>query len=86
MNKIKRLRGEAGLSLRELAEVSGVNQATISQIETDKRKSQLATLGKLAKALSVPIDDLLEFLDDTASARGRKGAEAKTKKENRAAA
>ncbi len=77
MNKLKKLRGEAGLTLRGLAELAGVNQATIALIENDKRKAQLATLGKLAMALKVPMDDLMEFLDTTAAERGRKGQEVK---------
>jgi len=80
INKLKRLRGAAGLSLRELAAKAGVNQTTISLIETDKRKGQIATLGKLAKALDVPIDELLEFMDTTASDRGRYGQEVKQAK------
>lgn len=77
MNKLKRLRGERGLSLRGLAEKARINQATISLIETDKRRAQLATLGKLAIALEVPLDELLEFLDTSAPERGRKGQEIK---------
>ena len=73
MNKLKRLRGESGLSLRELAQVSGVDQKTISFIENDKSKAQLTTLAKLAKPLKVELDDLLEFLDTKASERGKKG-------------
>lgn len=73
MNKLKRLRGESGLSLRELAQVSGVDQKTISFIENDKSKAQLTTLAKLAKPLKVELDDLLEFLDTKAAERGKKG-------------
>jgi transcriptional regulator with XRE-family HTH domain len=74
INKLKLLRGRAGLSLRELAALSGVNQSTISQLEVGHRKAQIATLGKLARALNCDLSELLEFMDDTASERGRKGA------------
>ena len=84
MNKLKRLRAERGLTLRKLAIKADLNQSTISLIETDKRKAQLVTLGKLAKALEVSLDDLLEFMDDSAPERGRKGGAARHKKEDQA--
>ena len=86
MNALKRLRATSRLSLRELAKNSSVSHKTISLIENDKQKAHLGTLSKLADALSVPIEELLELEDKTASERGSKGGAAskgkpKTKKE-----
>ncbi len=48
-----------GLSQQELAEISGVSQAFIAQIETGKKEGSLKTLKKLAVALSISLDDLV---------------------------
>jgi transcriptional regulator with XRE-family HTH domain len=79
MNKLKLLRAESGLSLRELANKSTVDQSTISLLENDRQKAQITTLGKLAKAISesigrkVTVEDLADLVDHSASIRGRKG-------------
>ncbi len=88
MNTLKRLRAEAGISLRDLSKKSEVDQATISMLENDKRKARLATLIKLAKALGVAVEDLEGLIDTGAGERGHKGGLAsmeKAKKEERAA-
>ncbi len=88
MNSLKRLRATSGKSLRELSKNSGVDQATISMVENDKRKAHLSTLSKLAVALGVQVDDLLDLVDTGAVERGHKGGLAsmeKAKKEERAA-
>ncbi len=71
INTLKRLRGERGMKIKELAKQSGVSIATISAIENNKRKAQIATLGNLARALDVPLNALLEFLDTGGPDRGR---------------
>ncbi len=87
MNSLKRLRATSGKSLRELSKDSGVDQATISMVENDKRKAHLFTLSKLAVALGVPVDDLLDLVDTGAAERGQKGGVASiAKKEDPAAA
>lgn len=61
--KINALRNErvaAGLTVRKLANLSGVHFTTINELETGKRKAELVTLGKLAKALGV---DWQRFID-----------------------
>jgi transcriptional regulator with XRE-family HTH domain len=51
---IKELRKSKGLSQVELAKLSGVTQAALSQIERGKRPGDL-TLKKLSKALKVSV-------------------------------
>jgi transcriptional regulator with XRE-family HTH domain len=73
MNVLKRLRTERGLSLRVLAAKADLDQSTISLIENDRKRAMLTTLTKLARALEVPLDDLMELQDSGASERGRRG-------------
>lgn len=60
MNALKRARAKSRLTLAELAEKSGVDQATISMAENGRRRPYPATLAKLADALGV---DFSEFED-----------------------
>lgn len=53
--KIRLLRQHKSLKIKELAELSGVSQSTISDIERDYRSPQVDTLGKICDALGVPI-------------------------------
>lgn len=51
---LRRLREDAGLSLRRLAELSGVNVANISRLESGQApRSTQSSLTKLAEALNV---------------------------------
>jgi transcriptional regulator with XRE-family HTH domain len=58
MRELTRIREERGLSQQGLADASGVNKATINQIERGRRSPNARTLEKLAGALSVEIADL----------------------------
>jgi transcriptional regulator with XRE-family HTH domain/sugar-specific transcriptional regulator TrmB len=53
MNQLKEFREEAGMTVRELSERSGVSEDTITKIENGRRKGRSMTLRKLAKALGV---------------------------------
>ena len=57
---LRRIRAQRQLTLRALSEISGVGKETISDIERGIRTPQTLTLGKLAAALDVDINDLLE--------------------------
>jgi transcriptional regulator with XRE-family HTH domain len=52
MKRLKEIREEQGLSIRELATLSGVAPSTISQVEQGKRKPHLTTKDALATALN----------------------------------
>ena len=57
---IKTLRQEKGLSQKALAEQVGVTDAYITMLESGKRKNpSLDILKKIAKALGVPVAELL---------------------------
>ncbi len=61
-NKIKLLRGNLGLTLKQVADKAGCSAAYISQIEHDKVSPSIATLKRIAQALKVRIVDF--FLDE----------------------
>lgn len=57
-NKIKDLRLAKGLKTKELADLIGVDQSTISKIETDKALPSLPTLESLCEVLDVSLQDI----------------------------
>ena len=63
MNKLKRLRAEAGYSQSKLAELSGVSVRMIQNYEqgaNDINMAQAETVYKLAQALGCNMEELLE--------------------------
>ena len=59
---LQRIRKESNLSMRQLAEFSGVALLTIQKLEsgsTDITQAKLETLIKIANALEVKVIDLL---------------------------
>ncbi len=63
---VQRLRKAYSLSLSELSEHSGVAKSIISQIERNETNPTLATIWRLAQALDVPIERVLQDRDDSA--------------------
>lgn len=64
MSNLKILRSHKGMSQRELAEASGVSIRMIQYYEQGKNdinKAEALTVYRLAKALDVDMDELLEF-------------------------
>jgi transcriptional regulator with XRE-family HTH domain len=57
MEELTRIRTDRGWSQQQLADESGVNKATINQIERGRRSPNIETLTKLAAALSVEVAD-----------------------------
>lgn len=72
MNRIKELRKEKGVSLKELSDEIGISSATLSRYETDKRKPKIENWQKLADYFQAPVPylqgigtsrgEMLEFL------------------------
>jgi DNA-binding XRE family transcriptional regulator len=58
MRELTRIRQERNLSQQRLADASGVNKATINQIERGRRSPNVETLEKLAAALGVEVGEL----------------------------
>jgi transcriptional regulator with XRE-family HTH domain len=57
---LRDLRAEQGLSIRSLAELSGLNVNTLSLIENGKSSPSVSTLLQLASALTIPITAFFE--------------------------
>ena len=62
--RLRRLRRERALSLRELGASSGVVFDTISKLETGKRSAQPRTIRRLAEALGVEPRELMKEEDE----------------------
>ncbi len=61
---VLRLRKAYNLSLSELSEQSGVAKSIISQIERNETNPTLATIWRLAQALDVSIEGMLQVSED----------------------
>src|SRR3954452_19737276 len=62
--RIRALRGTMGLSLRDLAERSGVSAPMLSQVERGETSPTLAVAGRIATGLDLSLSQLLR-LDET---------------------
>ena len=58
--KLRVLRAERGLTLREAKELTGVDKDTLSKIERGLRHPYDVTLSKLARGYGVPVEELIE--------------------------
>ncbi|MGQ3284346.1 helix-turn-helix domain-containing protein [Bosea sp. (in: a-proteobacteria)] len=58
-NLVRVWREHRGLTVSALAEMAGIAQPYLSQIETGKREGTLQTMKKIAGALRVKLDDLV---------------------------
>ena len=57
---LRRLRRERALSQQDVARITGMAQATLSDLEGGKRGARASTLRKLAEALGVEPKDLMK--------------------------
>jgi transcriptional regulator with XRE-family HTH domain len=53
------LRRSKKITMKELGRIVGVSESTISLYETGKHEPDLQTMGRIADALSVSVDELL---------------------------
>jgi transcriptional regulator with XRE-family HTH domain len=58
--RLRRLRRERALSQQDLERISGVAQATLSDLEQGKRGARASTVRRLAKALGVEPKELMK--------------------------
>jgi transcriptional regulator with XRE-family HTH domain len=58
--RLRRLRRERALSQQDLVGITGVAQATLSDLERGKRGARASTIRKLADALGVEPKELME--------------------------
>jgi transcriptional regulator with XRE-family HTH domain len=57
--RLRRLRGQRGITLTALADATGISKSTLSRLENGQRKATLELLLLLALAYRVPLDDLV---------------------------
>lgn len=62
MEALRKMREEAGFSQTRLAELSGVDRATINKVEHGRRSPSIETLEKLAEALGAEVADFFPKL------------------------
>ena len=67
METLRELRRRKGLSQKDLAELAGVGQDTISGIESGRHEARPSTIRKLASALGVEVED---FFRETEAPKG----------------
>ncbi|MGH7355108.1 MAG: helix-turn-helix transcriptional regulator [Candidatus Rokuibacteriota bacterium] len=58
--RLRHLRERKGMTQEALAKTSGVSRAYLSRLEMGRHDPPLSRLRTLAKALGVPVRDLLE--------------------------
>ena len=59
-SNLKKIRTKKGISQGDIARALGVSRGFISTIENGKTNPTLATIAKLAKAVSVSVNELLK--------------------------
>lgn len=57
--RLRRVRGRRGVTLADVAGVSGISQSTLSRLENGQRRPTLELLLPLAQIYGVPLDDLV---------------------------
>jgi transcriptional regulator with XRE-family HTH domain len=62
--RVKKIRKEAGLTQKELAQILKISSGTVAMWEMGKRNPSLKTLEGLSKIFSAPTDYLLGFTDE----------------------
>ena len=63
--KIRNLRKQKNMSLRELAQITGLSKTTIGDLEKDVKNPSLDTLEKIAVAFEMSPAELLKETDST---------------------
>ncbi|MFV1877668.1 helix-turn-helix domain-containing protein [Nioella sp.] len=66
-HRIRETRAEQGLSLEQLARLTGISAPALSLIETGKRDPRLTTLKRIADALRAPLATIIA--DDSHTAQ-----------------
>ena len=65
--RVKKLRGDRGWSLEELASASGVSRSMLSEIERKRANPTLSVTYRIARAFGLSLQDLLESADSAST-------------------
>src|SRR5512140_2471777 len=63
--RVRRMRGLAGMSRKVLAEVSGISERYIAQLESGKGNVSIVLLRRIANAMATPLEDLIPAAETT---------------------
>ena len=63
-NRIRQLRKQKNLTMKQLGEALGLAESTISQYETGKREPDIGTILKICEYFNVTLDYLLGIVDE----------------------
>ena len=69
--RLRELRTERGMTLREVADRANIDLSTLSRLESGKRRLALDHVPALAAALGVSTDELLQTAQRDPRVRGR---------------
>lgn len=59
-NKLELAMGNACITAEKLADKTGIGTCTLTRIKKGQQNPRPATVGKIAKALNVKVEDLVE--------------------------
>ena len=62
--RVREFRLERGLTIAQLADLSGISKGMLSKVENAKASASLATLASLVNALAVPVTALFRGLEE----------------------
>jgi transcriptional regulator with XRE-family HTH domain len=65
--RVKKLRGDRGWSLEELASASGVSRSMLSEIERERANPTLSVTYRIARAFGLSLQDLIESADSAST-------------------
>ena len=65
--RVKKLRGDRGWSLEDLATASGVSRSMLSEIEREKANPTLTVTFRIARAFGLTLQELIESAEASAS-------------------
>lgn len=60
VEKLKTAQAEKCLTNKELCKLAGIGSLTLTMIKANKRNCQYSTVGKIAKALKISVNELIE--------------------------
>lgn len=65
--RVKKLRGDRGWSLEQLAAASGVSRSMLSEIERERANPTLSVTYRIARAFGLSLQDLIESADSAST-------------------
>ena len=72
--KLRSVRERLFVTQEELAERTGMSRATISRIESGQQRPRISSVRRLATALGVPPEELIDWEHDEAEHGGKAAA------------